>query len=350
MRAAQLLGPGDIRVVDVPGPLAPGPGEVLLRVAIVGICGSDLHTFRYGDIGDVTVGGPFIPGHEFSAEVLAVGEEARDGPGESLIAGRRVAVDPAASCGCCDMCRVGNPNLCRDLRFAGLWPEDGALRERAIFPARSCYPLPESLSMEEGALLEPLGVAIHAVDLAKVRAGQSVAVLGCGPIGLLIARLCRLAGAGDIFASDPVPERLRAAQRWGVDKVIDPRDSDPVETIRSLTGSRGVEVVFEAAWAGETAEQAVEIADSGGRVIFIGIPRDDTLSFRHSAARRKGLTLLMCRRMRHAYPRAIALALSRVIDLKPLVSHRFPLDRCAEAFVLNADYRDGAMKVIIEVA
>jgi len=350
MKAARLFGPRDLRIVEVPEPTSPGPGEVLLRVGVVGICGSDLLFYQQAQIGDTLLETPVVPGHEFSATVITAGSHARDGFGNQLNPGQMVAVDPSVSCRNCDLCERGRYNLCRNLRFIGLWPNDGALQERIVFPARSCFPLPGQLSLDEGTLLEPLGVAIHAVDLAGLSLGETVAVLGCGPIGLLIVRLCKLSGVRSVFATDVLPWRVDAARDWGADVAIDAKSSHPVETIRDLTGGRGADVVFEAAWGGEAAEQAIEVADLGGRVIFVGIPRDDRLSFRHSAARRKGLSIRMCRRMLRAYPKAIALASNGQLDLKLLVSHRFTLDQASEAFALNAGYGDGALKVMIGVS
>jgi L-iditol 2-dehydrogenase len=214
-------------------------------------------------------------------------------------------------------------------------------------PARSCFPLPRSLKDTEAALLEPLGVALHAVDLAGLRVGHSVALLGAGPIGLLTLQVARLAGAHPIFVSDKFAWRLKLARQWGGVPIPCDRE-DAVARIARETRGRGVDVAIEAAWADESVAQAAEMARLGGRVVLVGIPGDDRLALKHSTARRKGLTVVLSRRMKHIYPRALRLAAERRVDLMGLVSHRFPLRRAAEAFRLNAAYADQVVKVMVE--
>jgi len=347
MLAAHLHGPRNLRVERVPAPGPPSAGQVLLRVKTTGICGSDLHSYLHARIGDTPIEAPFVIGHEFSAVVEAAGDGALDGWHQPCAVGTRVAVDPAQPCGRCEPCDLGHPNLCVNLHFCGNFPDGGSLCERLHMPARSCFPLPDAIDDTQGALLEPLGVAIHAIDLARIRMGDSVAILGAGPIGLLILQLARLSGAAPIFVADPLPWRLTMAAHWGAEPV--PRgDSDPVAAVLRATRGRGVDVAIEAAWADRSVEQAAGMARLGGRLVLVGIPGDDQLAMKHSTARRKGLTVRLCRRMKHVHRRAMALVLSGRVDLSSLVSHRFPLARAAEAFTLNAAYEDGAIKVMID--
>lgn len=349
MLAARLHGPADLRVEVVPRPGAPARGQALLRVLVTTICGSDLHSFVEGRVGDASVRAPLILGHEFSAVVEAVGPDALDGFGQPLRRGARVAVDPAQPCWHCDVCERGHPNLCRRIRFCGVYPDDGSLCKWIIMPARCCFPVPDSIDDETAALLEPLGVAIHAVDLGRVRVGYSVAVIGAGPIGLMILKLARLAGADRVYVSEKLPWRLELARNWG-GVPINPERTDPVRQVWDETHGAGVDVAFEAAWGGAAINQAAEMVKPGGRVVLVGIPRDDKLELVHSVARRKGLTIVLSRRMKHCYPRAIALVASGQLRLRELVTHRFPLTRAPEAFRLNAEYRDGVVKVLIECA
>lgn len=351
MLAARLYGPRDVRIDDVPEPPAPKRGEILIEVTAVGICGSDLHTYTDGRIGDTVVQSPLILGHEFAGVVLAVGPEAYDGEHTLLAPGQRVAVDPSTPCWHCDMCEQGHPNLCRRLHFHGLWPDDGALQERMIVAARNCFLIPDVLSDACGALLEPLGVAIHAVDLGKLKVARSVAVLGCGPIGLMIIKLARMSGADPIYAFDCFPWRAAEAKTWGATAAWTLDEGDSVQRIHDLTGGRGVDVVIEAAWAGDSVRQAAEMARLGGRLVLVGIPGEDTMTLRHSVARRKGLTIMMARRMKHTYPRAIHLATSEIaaLNLEDLISHRLPLAESARAFAINADYEPGVHKVVVDV-
>ena len=325
MRAARLHGPRDLRVEEVAAPEAVQPGDVLIRVKATGVCGSDLHTYLDGRIGDTQLESALTLGHEF-AGVIEHGVA-------GLPAGTRVAVDPAQPCHRCDLCERGHPNLCRRLHFCGLYPDDGSLADFIGVPAATCFPVPDGIDDAAAALLEPLGVALHATDLAKIRIGDRVAVIGAGPIGLLLIQTILQAGAAEIYVSDPLPWRVELAKKLGA---------------QALPAHAEVDVVFEAAWGGAAIGQAVELARPGGRVVLVGIPSEDQCLFKHSTARRKGLTIIFSRRMKHTYPRAIQLVASGRVDLKNLVSHRFPLARAAEAFALNATYHDNVTKIIIE--
>jgi len=347
MLAARLHGPRDLRVERVPVPGPPAPGQVLLRVRTTGICGSDLHSYDDARIGDTTIEQPLVIGHEFSAVVEVAGPEASDGWHQALASGTRVAVDPAQPCGRCELCDRGHPNLCLRLHFCGNYPDGGSLCEWLHMPARSCYPLPDAIDDTQGALIEPLGVALHAVDLARIRVGDTVAVVGAGAIGLLTLQLARLSGASTVFVADPLPWRLALAERWGARPILCD-GSDSVGLVERETRGRGVDVAIEAAWADHSVEEAAAMARLGGRLVLVGIPRDDRLAMRHSTARRKGLTIRLCRRMKHIHQRAIDLVLRGRVDLSPLVSHRFPLARAADAFRLNAAYSDDVVKVMID--
>jgi L-iditol 2-dehydrogenase len=328
MLVARLHGPRDLRVERVPHPGPPRNDEVLLRVTATGICGSDLHTYKEARIGDVALRSPLIPGHEFTGVITDTG------PGVKLKPGTRVAVDPARPCGRCARCREGNVNLCPKVRFCGLWPHHGSLCEYMLMPAKNCFPLPRSLNDTDGVMLEPLGIAIHATGLAKIRKGDTVVILGCGCIGLCILQTVRLAGAKRVFVSDPLPWRQKLAEKLG---------GTP---LRKLSGD--ADVVFECAWAGEAAQQSIELTRPGGRVVLVGVPDDNRFEISHAVARRKGLTLLFARRMKHTYPEAIRLVTSGRVDVRSIVSHRFPLQQAPRAFRLNAAYKDDVVKVIIE--
>jgi L-iditol 2-dehydrogenase len=349
MLAARLHGPRDLRVERVPHPGPPGRGEALLRVKVTGVCGSDLHSYIDARIGDTPVEAPLILGHEFSAVVEAVGPGSLDGRFEPLKPGTRVAVDPAQPCHRCELCEHGHPNLCCNLAFCGNYPYGGSFCEWMLMPARSCFPMPKTLDDTEAALLEPLGVAIHAVDLAKLKVASGVAILGAGPIGLLILQLVKLAGADPIFITDKFPWRLKLAAKSGAVPIHCDKE-DTLQRIGKETHGRGVDVAIEAAWADRSVEDAAEMTRLGGRLVLVGIPSDDRVSMKHSTARRKGLTILMSRRMKHVYPRAIRLVEQGSVDLHGLVSHRFPLKRTAEAFRLNAAYEDEVVKVVVTSA
>lgn len=349
MRAARLHGPRDIRVEEVADPGPPGPGEALVEVGVVGVCGSDLHTYLDGRIGDTDVPSPLVMGHELMGRVLAVGEGATDLEHRPLAVGARVAVDPTIPDRTHEQYELGNPNLAVEA-FLGLYPTDGGLQERIRVPASACFPVPDSVSDDAAALMEPLGVALHAVNLAHVHLGDSVAVLGSGPIGLLIQRLAREAGAGAVYAFDRFGWRVEKARAWGASEAGLVEDAhDPIAAVDRWTAGRGVDVAVEAAWADESVAVAAEAARLGGRLVLAGIPGDDRLTLKHSTARRKGLTIAMVRRMKHSYPRSLRLISQGVVALDELVSHRFALGRTADAFAANARYDEGVLKVMVDV-
>ena len=334
MKVLRLHGMRHLHLHDEPRPV-PGPGEVLLRVSAVGLCGSDLQWFSETGIGDAQLDRPLVLGHEF-AGIVESGQRR----------GERVAVDPAIPCRACEFCLEGNPNLCTALRFAGHGGEDGALREYMPWPSHCLHPLPDTLSDADGVMLEPLGVAIHAVDLGHVRPGMTVGVFGCGPIGLLVLQVARVAGATGIIATEKLPHRLEAARSLGATAVFQADEGREAAQVLAATGGRGVDVAFEATDENGAVEAAIAAVRPGGRVILIGIPLDDRTAFTASVARRKGLTIKLTRRMKHTYPRAIRLVEQGLVNVHSLVSHRFPLADCERAFSI-AERRDG-LKVIVE--
>lgn len=349
MQVLRLSGIRDFEASDETPPSAPGESEVEIEVGAVGICGSDIHLYEHGRIGSTVGAAPFVLGHEFMGTVRTLGAGARDGNDDPLAVGTRVAVDPQVPCHRCEWCQRGDTNLCPDHRFLGLYPDDGALRERMLVPARNCFPIPDVISDAAGAVLETLGVAIHAVDLVQARPGQSCVVIGCGAVGLLILRLARLAGLEPLIAIDPHPWRTELARQWGATDAIVARAENAAEAVQGITNGRGCDVVFEAAWVGETAGAAMTFACPGAKVVLVGIPGEDTICFPHSLARRKGLTLLFSRRMRPVYPRAIALASgpNRVMDLDALVTHQCSLGEAPAAFEMARSYTDHVIKAVI---
>lgn len=316
--AARLHAIGDLRIATEPDPDEPAPGWSLLAVTSVGICGSDLHWFTDGGIGENRIEEPVVPGHEFAALALT-------GP----YAGRRVAVDPAIPCATCEMCTRGHHNLCPTVQFAGHGDLDGALQERMVWPDHLLHPLPDDVSDDAGALLEPLGVAIHAVGVGHVRPGDDVMVLGAGPIGVLAAQVARRSGARRVFVVDPLSHRRATAARCGADAVWAPEQCP--DAVPEATHGRGIDVVVEAAGNDVAIATAVAAARPGGRVALGGIPAEEASSFPAAAARRKGLTFAMVRRMNDTYPRALELARTGV-DLDSIVTERYRLADAAQAF------------------
>lgn len=333
MLAARLHGTGDVRVAREPVPV-PGEGEVLVRVTAVGICGSDLHWYADGGIGDARLSRPLVVGHE-AAGVVESGPRA----------GQRVAIDPAVPCGRCELCVAGHPNLCPTVGFLGHGPTDGALRQFVAWPDHLLPAMPDALSDADIAMLEPLGVAVHAHDLGHQRVADTVVVVGAGPIGLCLLQVARAAGAKAVYAVDPRAHRADAALRLGADAVLPHRPAEFAAALAEVTGGRGVDVAFEAVGSDEAVGLAVEAAMPGARVVLAGIPDEDRTTFTASVARRKGLTLALVRRMKDVYPRSAALVERGLVDVRSLVSHTFDLAETDEAFRV-AQAREG-LKVVV---
>jgi L-iditol 2-dehydrogenase len=318
---------------------------VLLKVAAAGVCGSDVHYYLEGRIGSQVLTEPMILGHEFSACVAQLGEGVTE-----LVPGQLVAVEPGIPCGRCEQCQHGHANLCPNVRFCSTPPVDGIYAEYTVMPAENCFPQPEGMGAVEGAMLEPLGIAIHTVDLGHLKVGDSIAVLGAGPIGLLTAAVARAAGASAVYVTEPLAYRRQFALDYVADAALDPEEDDVVAEILRLTGGRGVDVAFEAAGAPETPQQAAAVTRIGGKVIIAGIPAEDEMTFRPDTVRRKGLTIKMVRRSKHTYERAFHLVQTGQVDVKPLATHILSLDRVEEALEMVAGYKDGVLRAVIEVS
>jgi len=331
MLTYRLTSRRNIQSFEVPCPV-PEEGQQLLKITSVGICGSDLHWFSEGEIGDATLENPLVLGHEFAAITQD---------------GIRVAVDPSSPCLRCEVCQKGHPNLCPNVRFAGHGSIDGALREWMAWDRNCFFPIPDAMSNEEAAMLEPLGVAIHAVDLAHLKIGMTVAIFGSGPIGLLILQLVKLSGAIPVLVTDRLQHRTESALQFGADQSVMVSTSLDRSVLRELLGTRGVDVAFEVAGNQCAVDDAFEAVTVGGKVVLVGIPEDDHTHFSASLARRKGVTIKMVRRMKFTYPRAIDLVSKGLVDVKTLITHRFPLAQTQQAFE-TAERRDG-LKVIINI-
>jgi L-iditol 2-dehydrogenase len=320
VKSLRLHAVGELRLHEEPDP-EPQPGEVLVSIHGVGLCGSDRHWFLEGGIGDAVLREPLVLGHEFAGVVV-------EGPR----AGERVVLDPAVPCGRCALCLAGQGHLCADMRFAGHGSTDGALRTLVAWPDQLVHALPDEVADEAAPLLEPLGVALHAVDLGGASTG-SAAVFGCGPLGLLLVQALRAAGMRVDLAADPLAHRAAVARELGAGS------SEPAGI--------EVDVAYEAAGDDEALDAAIAAARPGGRVVLVGIPDGDRSSFHAAAARRKELSLVFCRRMRASdLPRAIRFAESGGLELVALVTARYGLAEGPQAFRDLVERR--GLKVVVE--
>ena len=342
MKAVKWFAPRDMRVVDVAKPV-PEPHDALVRIESTGVCGSDMHYFAEGRIGQTAITEPLILGHEYAGIVEAVGGAADD----SLV-GKRVAVEPGIPCLNCEWCHSGHYNVCPDMVFPGGPPYDGALCEYKTVHARFCFPVPDGISAAEAAMLEPLAVAVHTVELARLKPGETAAILGLGPIGLLVAQVARAAGVGLLFGTDLLDYRVAAGAKYGVDEAFNASREDTVETILSRTNSRGVDVAFDCARSSATPSLACRVVRPAGRCVLTGISGAEEDPFPVNVARRKELTLQWCRRFRFDYPRSVALLMSKRVDVASLITHSYPLEQSREAFELVLECRDNVLKASID--
>jgi L-iditol 2-dehydrogenase len=342
MRAAVMTGVSKIQVHEEPEPRLAGPRDVLVRIDAVGICGSDLHYFRQGRIGSQVVSYPFRAGHECAGTVLKIGAEVR-----RLRVGQRVAIDPLVACGACDQCRAGRPHTCRNQKFLGSAEQlPGALAEYLVMPAECCYPIPDSMTAAQAALVEPFSVGLYAARLAALEAGAKVGILGSGPIGLSVLLAARALAECRTYVTDLVEERLAMARRCGADWVGNAARQNIVAEIRELA-PEGLDVVLECAGEQETLDQAAELLKPGGRALVVGIPDTDRISFDINLLRRNELTVQNVRRQNHCVGPALEMLSSGRVQADPLITHHFTLDEVQAAFDLVATRRDGVIKAII---
>lgn len=344
MKAIRIHGIGDIRVDDVSMPGSPGPGEVLIRVKSVGICGSDVHYYRDFRIGDTVVEPPMTLGHEFAGEIVECG------PGVTNVKpGDRVAVEPGVPCEQCEPCRLERPNVCPNVKFAGAPPLDGAGCEYWIHPAKWVFPMPDSLSDGEGAMIEPFAVALHAVKRCGFEPGQSAAVMGGGAIGLCTLVALKALGAGPVFVSEPIAARRAVAEACGADGVIDPEREDVQARTRQWTDGLGVDAAFEAAGQPDAMNDAIRAAKRCGKACFIGICAVDAVPLALHEARRRELVIYNSRRAAHVNELALELMGSGKADLKPLITHEFSIQDAPRAFQMAGARTDGIVKPMIHI-
>jgi L-iditol 2-dehydrogenase len=343
MLAAVLHRPKEIHLEDRPVP-APGPGEVLVRMHAVGVCGSDVHYFTEGRIGRYIVERPLILGHECAGQVVALGPDVA-----SPAVGTRVAIEPGVPCRRCRYCKTGRYNLCPSVIFMATPPVDGAFAEYVTWPADFAYALPDQVSSTEGALVEPLAVGMHAIRRARLEPGATVLIQGAGPIGQVSLLAAKAAGAGRVIVTDLDSHRLAVAQRQGADATLNPRQVRVPEAVADLTDGGGPDIVVDAAGSAATIEQGIELVRRGGVVIWIGLPSADPVALSALQAIDKEVDVRGVFRYANVYPDAIRLVASGRIALGPLVTHRFPLCQVGEALRLAADRTQAAVKVLIEV-
>jgi L-iditol 2-dehydrogenase len=343
MKAALLTGVRKVEVKDIPKPALDTDTDVLLRIAAVGICGSDLQYYSTGRIGSDVVQFPFIIGHECVAEVEEVG-----GNVKKIKPGDRVVVDPALSCGTCAQCIQGRPNTCRNLRFLGCPGQlEGSLAEFIMMPESNCYLLEEGIDTKLGILAEPLSIGIYSIRLLGAVDAATIAILGAGPIGLSVGLAAKDTGIDKIYFTDKIDDRVDASRKAGAVWAGNPDQSDVVEKISEFEPS-GLDAVFECCGDQEALDQAVGLLKPGGKLMIVGIPETDFVTFDAHKLRRKELVIQNVRRQNDCIPAAIDLIARIKSDLDFMVTHSFRLEEAQKAFDLVENYRDGVIKAIVQ--
>lgn len=343
MKQVVLTGIKKMKMIEAPIPVLLNKNEVKIKLASIGVCGSDIHYYSEGKIGSQVVQYPFPVGHECSGIIEQIGEEV-----SNVKVGDLVVVDPAVHCGKCDQCLAGRPHTCRNNKFLGCPGQlDGCLSEYIVMPDFTCFPVTGKMNPDQAALIEPLSIGVYSVKQAQIEEkSASVGIFGAGPIGLSILFKLLADDIQNITMLEPREYRLIRASEIGVRNVINP-DIDNVEEKVQQLEELLLDVVFEASGDQEAVTNAVKILKPGGKLVLVGIPPDAQYTFNMDLMRRKELTVVNVRRQNHCVEEAIDLVISGKIDVEQMVTHHFPLEQTPEAFDIVEGYKDGAIKAMI---
>lgn len=320
------------------------PDEVLLKIEYIGICGSDAHFFESGKRKETPLPFPFILGHEASATVVELGADVK-----TLTVGDRVCIEPQKTCGECEMCKTGHYNMCPSVEFPSVPPYDGMLRKYFAFPARLCHKLPDSMTLEQGALIEPLAVGLSAAEEGEVRLGDTVVILGMGTIGLVTLLACKARGATKIVAIDLFDERLECAEKLGATMVINGGKEDAVAKVMEYTDGRGADVVFETAGSAFTAAQSAEYLRRCGRVVLVGNINGTTQMKLFELMLREG-SIHTIYRYKNNFPTAISSVATGVINVNSLITNVYPMAEAQKAFEQSIHDKSHVIKILLKVA
>jgi L-iditol 2-dehydrogenase len=323
----------------------PADNEVLVKLEYVGICGSDIHYYESGAIGDFVVEPPFVLGHEPGGTVVEVGKSVKD-----LKIGDRVALEPGKTCGHCEFCREGKYNLCPDVVFFATPPVDGVFQEYVAHEAALCFKLPDNVSTLEGALIEPLAVGFHAANQGGAHAGQTAVVFGSGCIGLVSMMALKAEGVSTVYVVDVMEKRLAKALELGATGVINSAEKDPVKIIGELTGGRGCDLVIDTSGAETAVNQAIHMARKGACIVIVGYSKTGTVSLPMSIAINKELRFETVFRYRHIYPMAIEAVANGRVNLKGIVTNIFDFDDIQTAMDNSISDKANIVKAVVKIA
>ncbi len=342
MKAMKLTGIREMEMHDVPDPELSGPTDVLIRMGAVGVCGSDVHYYTTGKIGSQVVEYPFTVGHEGAGTVVEVGSEVT-----AVKAGDRIALEPAMTCGHCDQCKAGRANTCRNNRFLGCPGQaEGCLSEYIVMPEACCFPVRDGTSLAHATISEPLAIGVYAVKHSIPMAGARIGILGMGPIGHSVLLPALHEGADKVYTTDRQAIRCDYARTAGACYAGNPDQTDIVEDILAEE-PLGLDVVFECCGMQDAIDQSIELLKPGGKLMLIGIPEVDRISFIIDQMRRREITLQNVRRQEGCVERALDLIENDKVDVDPMITHNFDFADTKEAFDIVADYKDGVLKAMI---
>ena len=341
MKAAYLTEAGKIEYREIPVP-KPADDEALVEVMSCGVCGSDIHYYEHGRIGTFVVEEPLILGHECAGVVVDAGKNVKD-----MRPGDRVAVEPGVPCRRCEYCKGGRYNLCSQVEFLATPPFHGAFTEYISHPADFLFKLPADVSLEEGAMIEPFSVGLHAAARAGAGVGQTAVVLGTGPIGLCVVQALKAAGVSDIIATDVAPVRLQLATKLGANTTVNAAETDTVEAVMDLTGGRGADIVCETAGAVATVKLTSAIVARGGRVVLVGLPPADEVPYDVVGLAQKEADVLTVFRYANVYGKAVALLGAHRVDLKSMITSRYGLGRVPEALTFATRRTPDTIKIMV---
>lgn len=344
MKVAVMEGIGKMGYEERPIPQT-GPDEVLVKLEYVGICGSDIHYYETGAIGDYVVEPPFVLGHEPGGVVVEVGSNVTH-----LAVGDRVALEPGKTCGRCEFCRTGRYNLCPDVVFFATPPVDGVFQEYVAHEAALCFKLPENVSTLEGALIEPLAVGFHAANQGGAHAGQTAVVLGAGCIGLVSMMALKAEGVSRVIVVDIMPKRLEKALELGADAVVNGAEEDAVEAVMRLTGGAGADLAIETAGTEVTTRQAIRLVKKGSTIVLVGYSKTGEMTLPMSLVLDKELTFKTVFRYRHIYPMAIDAVAAGKVNLKGIVTDVFGFDDMQEAMDRSVTDKANIVKAVVRIA
>ena len=343
MKTAVMLGIGEMGFEERDIPQVKDD-EVLVKLEYVGICGSDLHYYETGAIGDYVVEPPFVLGHEPGGTVVEVGKNVTH-----LKAGDRVALEPGKTCGHCEFCKTGRYNLCPDVVFFATPPVDGVFQEYVAHEADLCFKLPDNVSTLEGALIEPLAVGFHAAIQGDAHLGQKAVVMGAGCIGLVSMMALKARGVSEVYVVDIMEKRLQKALELGADGVINGAEENVEEKICQITDGRGVDLVIETAGTEITTRQAISIAKKGSNIVLVGYSKSGEMTLPMSLVLDKELTFKTVFRYRHIYPMAIEAVAQGKVNLKGIVTDIFDLDDVQKAMDYSVNNKTDIVKAVIRV-